>query len=567
MNSEPAWYKYYENTPKHLKYNDLSMYGFLKQGAKAHPGLYAYEFEGKKTNYKEFLAQISQCAQALKAVGIKENDKVTICLPNVPQAIIMFYAINSIGAVANMVHPLSAENEIAFFLELSESKAAITLDRFYYKFAAISERIKLDTLIIATIQEVLDPLKRFAYNMFVVKQKPDMKNGPAYISWKDFMKKGRDYEGECFVEKHSSDVAAILYSGGTTGRMKGILLTNGNFNALAMQTVASGDCIAEGDTMLSIMPVFHGFGLGICIHTALTHGMKCILVPQFDLKTYGNILKKKHPNVIAGVPTLYEALLRLKTMDGVDLSFLKGVFSGGDSLSVELKKKVDKFLSAHNAKVQIREGYGTTECVTASCLTPKNYAREGSIGIPFPDTYYAIVEPGTTNELPVGQEGEIVLKGPSVMLGYLNDEVDNKLSLVKHPDGDIWLHTGDLGKMDEDGFVYFKLRLKRMIVTSGYNVYPTQLENVIDAHEDVLISCVIGVPDPYKMQKVKAYVVLKDGVEPTDAVKESIKAHCVKNIAKYAMPYEFEFRKELPKTLVGKVAYTQLEKENAADNK
>ena len=293
----------------------------------------------------------------------------------------------------------------------------------------------------------------------------------------------------------------------------------------------------------------------------LAKGGRCILVPRFTAKSYSKLITKYKCNFIAGVPTLYEALLRLPNMKNADLSNLKGVFSGGDSLSIELKKKFDQFLAEHKATIRIREGYGTTECVTASCLTPVKRSKEGSIGIPFPDTYYKIVKPGTDEELPYGEEGEIVLAGPTVMAGYYGKEEETARTLRKHADGMTWLYTGDLGSMDDEGFIYFKGRIKRMIITSGYNVYPAQLENILDANEKVQMSCVIGVPDPYKMQKVKAFVMLKPGIEPAQEVKEELLAYCRKYIAKYAMPYDIEFRKELPKTLVGKVAYRVLEEE------
>ena len=358
-------------------------------------------------------------------------------------------------------------------------------------------------------------------------------------------------------------MAVILYSGGTTGVTKGILLSNRNFNALGAQVVATNPMFRPGDKMLAVMPVFHGFGLGIGIHTALIGGACCILVPKFNVSTYAELLIKKQPNIIPGVPTLFEALLRADKLESADLSCLKGVFCGGDSLSIELKKKVDDFLKAHNASVQIRQGYGLTECVTASCLTPKDYNRVGSIGVPFPDTYYKIVKPGTTEELDANFEGEICISGPSVMLRYVDNPEETANTLRRHEDGRIWLHTGDLGKMDEDGFVFFSQRMKRMIITSGYNVYPGQLENIIDGHEKVLLSCVIGVKDPYKVQKVKAFVVLRPGFEANDETKKELLDYCRQHIAKYAMPYDIEFRDELPKTLVGKVAYRILEEEEA----
>jgi len=237
------------------------------------------------------------------------------------------------------------------------------------------------------------------------------------------------------------------------------------------------------------------------------------------------------------------------------------VFSGGDSLSIELKKKLDKFLYDHHASVQVREGYGTTETVTACCLTPSHMFKEGSIGLPFPDTYIKIVEPGTDRELPYGEEGEILLAGPTVMKEYMHHPQETAQTLRAHADGLTWVYTGDLGAMDEQGFVYFKGRAKRMIITSGYNVYPAQIENILDAHEAVQMSCVIGVKDPYRIQSVKAFVKLAEGVEPSEKVKQELLNHCKKHVAKYAMPRDIEFREEMPKTLVGKVAYRVLEEE------
>ena len=313
--------------------------------------------------------------------------------------------------------------------------------------------------------------------------------------------------------------------------------------------------------MLAAMPLFHGFGLGVCIHTMLSQGGRCILVPRFTAKSYAKLMIKYKCNFIAGVPTLYEALLQLPSMEGADLRALKGVFSGGDSLSVELKKKFDKFLYDHNCMIQVREGYGTTETVTACCLTPPHMFKNGSIGVPFPDTYIKIVKPDTDEELPYGEEGEILLAGPTVMKEYMNHPEETAKTLRKHADGLTWVYTGDLGFMDNEGFIYFKGRAKRMIISSGYNIYPGQIENILDANEYVQMSCVIGVPDIYKMQKVKAFVKLVPGVEPNDETKEKLMSYCRKHIAKYAMPYDIEFKEDMPKTLVGKVAYRILEEE------
>ena len=558
------WLRNYGDIPKTLTYHTGSMWNMVEDVVKKYPNHVAYDFMGKKTTYREFAQNVEVCARALKAIGIREGDKLTICMPNCPQTVVIFYAVNLVGAIANMVHPLSSENEIRYFLEESESVAAITLDQFYGKFEAIRSKVSLNQLIIASIRDALPVPIKAGYILTEGRKIPKIPKNAPIIRWNDFMRLGKNYHWKYRVDKKPDDPAVILYSGGTTGVMKGILLSNLNFNALAEQIVATNPMFRPGDKMLAVMPMFHGFGLGVSIHSMLAKGGRCILVPRFTAQSYAKLLIKERCNFIAGVPTLYEALLRLPMMDGADLSCLKGVFSGGDSLSVELKKRFDQFLYDHKATVQVREGYGTTECVTASCLTPVNLYREGSIGFPFPDTFYKIVKPGTQEEVPYGEDGEICISGPSVMLEYLHHPEETAQTLQTHPDGRKWVHTGDLGSMDDDGFVYFKQRIKRMIITSGYNVYPSQLENILDAHELVQMSCVIGVPDPYRMQKVKAFVTLKPGIAPSEERKQEILAYCRKNIAKYAMPYDIEFRDSLPKTLVGKVAYRELEEEELA---
>ncbi|NLD19428.1 MAG: long-chain fatty acid--CoA ligase [Clostridiales bacterium] len=566
MQTKAPWLSSYKNVPHSLNYPDCSMFQLIQDNAKNYQDYIAYEFMGHKVTYQKFIENVHTCAKGLKVLGFKPGDRITICMPNTPQGVTMFYAINLMGCISNMIHPLSSEGEIKFYLNHSHSKGILILDAFLPKLENIIwETPDLEKVMVASISTELNFIKKVGFKLTKGKKIPKIPRRDNITLYSTLMEMGQDYTGEYVVQKKADDPAAILYSGGTTGTTKGIILTNLNFNSLAMQTIAAGDCVIKGHKMLSIMPIFHGFGLGVCIHTMLVGICRCILVPQFSVETYAQLLKKVQPNYIAGVPTLYEALLRSKNMKNVNLACLEGVFSGGDSLSIELKRKVDTFLREHHATVQIREGYGTTECVTASCLTPKSFFKEGSIGIPFPDTFYKIVKASTKNQIPYGDEGEICISGPSVMKEYLDNLEETEAVLQLHEDGRIWLHTGDLGTMDDEGFVYYKQRLKRMIISSGYSIYPSQLENIIDAHPDVLMCTVIGVPDPYKVQKVKAFVVLKNGVSPNDDVRESISQHCVKNIAKYAMPYEFEFRDNLPQTLVGKVAYTVLEKEELAN--
>ena len=567
VTAKTPWAEHMGEVPMHLTYFEGSMYDKVAEIASMYPDSVAFDFMGKSTTYKAMIREIQRCAKALRTIGVREGDKVTIAMPNCPQAIYMFYAVNLIGGICNMIHPLSAEKEIEFYLNESESVTAITLDQFYHKFEHIRENTKVVNIIIASVKDALSKPIRAGYMLTEGRKIKKIPKDAPVIRWKDFLKLSRACFYNYAVQRKGDDPAVILYSGGTTGTTKGIVLTNKNFNALGQQVVATNPMFRPGDKMLAAMPLFHGFGLGVCVHTMLSQGGRCILIPRFTAQSYAKQIVKYKCNFIAGVPTLYEALLRLDSMNGADLSCLKGVFSGGDSLSVELKKKFDQFLKEHNASIQVREGYGTTETVTACCLTPVAYHKEGSIGIPFPDTYIKIVKPGTDEELPYGAEGEILLAGPTVMKEYMKHPDETAQTLRRHADGLTWVYTGDLGVMDEEGFIFFRGRAKRMIISSGYNVYPGQIENILDAHDAVQMSCVIGVPDPYKMQKVKAFVKLNPAYPANDETKQMLLDYCRKHIAKYAMPYDIAFKEDMPKTLVGKVAYRVLEQEELENMK
>ena len=554
------WLAHYGSVPHHLDYPQGSMSDAVFSAAEKYPRQQALAFMGKGISYAQLAEEIRKTAAAFQRIGVKKGDRVTLCLPNIPQAVYSLYALNELGAVVSLIHPLSAEQEIVFYLREAESTVLVGLHQFYDKLEAVQRQYPLHQLIITDIDDALSGLKKWGYRLAVKRKFPALRNG---LRWAEFTEGAQNYRKQ---PMKAEDGAVILFSGGTTGTAKGVLLSNLNFNAGALQTAAMAARPIAGQRILAAMPVFHGFGLGVCVHTALVNGAGSILVPRFNVKEYANLIKKEKPNYIAGVPTLYEALTRTDYLDHADLSCLLGVFSGGDSLSVELKKKMDSFLAARGATVRIREGYGTTECVTASCLTPDHEEREGSIGLPYPDMDYCICKVGTTEELPCGEEGEICLKGPSVMVEYLGHPEETAEALRLHADGERWLHTGDLGVMDADGFLYFRQRLKRIIVTSGYNVYPSQIENILDGHPKVQLSCVIGVPDAYRVHRVKAFVVPKNGVEPTEALRQELLEHCRQYIAKYACPRELEFRTELPKTLVGKVAYKKLEEEETGQH-
>lgn len=565
------WYDFYGDVPHHLDYPDGSMVEVLMETALKYPDFYALEYYNNRITYKEFVDRIVDCAKSLKVMGVKEDDVVSICMPNTPSALVMFYAVNMVGAISNMIHPLSSEKEIEMFLNKTKSKFILTIDINYKKVINVINNTGVKNIIVSSAGDDLKGLKKTMYSIFTTDVTKAIKKirqvflkafqNRDVMSFKKFMQKGSSYYEDYTVSRKDSDTAVILYSGGTSGTPKGIMLSNLNFNALAYQAHLMCDPAKVGDSILSIMPIFHGFGLGVCIHTCLHIGVKCILIPTFKAKKLGELIRKTRPSFLVGVPTLFEALYNNKKLKSGDFSSINCIVSGGDILDEENYIKYNEMFEKYGSKAKIRVGYGLTEACAATCLSPTDMHREKSIGIPFPDTVYKIVKIGTTKEVDILEDGEICISGPTVMRGYINEDEETKNALKEHKDGKIWLHTGDIGCMDEDGFIYFKSRLKRIIVSSGYNIYPSYIETVINKHEYVSNCTVIGVPDKYRGQIAKAFVVLKKEVKLTDDVEKEIKDYCHKYIAKYAMPRKFEFKKELPKTLVGKIAYTVLEEE------
>ena len=564
---DKPWLKYYDEEALHAQPAACTVYQNIYRHNKEHLNDTALEYFGVKISFSKLFEQVEVCAKALLHNGVRPGDCVTLCTSGTPEAIYIVLACSKIGALANFVNPMFQPTQIRDRINETNASFLFVLDKLYSRISSIVSETCIQHLVVLPATASLPAPLRILSNFkdpAVPALKQALKTDCKYCLWSSFLKTGSSSPSSTEAPYQKDTPVVMVYSSGTTGASKGIVLTNKNFNALGQQVIAANPMFRPGDRMLAAMPLFHGFGLGVCVHTMLSQGGRCILIPRFTAKSYAKQIVKYKCNFIAGVPTLYEALLRLPSMDGANLSSLKGVFSGGDSLSIELKKKFDKFLYDHKASIQVREGYGTTETVTACCLTPPHMFKEGSIGLPFPDTYIKIVEPDTDREVPYGQEGEILLAGPTVMKEYMNNPEETAQTLRTHADGLTWVYTGDLGMMDEQGFVYFRGRAKRMIISSGYNVYPGQIENILDAHEYVQMSCVIGVPDPYKMQKVKAFVKLAQGVPATEETKQVLLAYCRKNVAKYAMPYDIEFKEDMPKTLVGKVAYRQLEEEELA---
>ena len=554
------WIKNYQYARANLEYPNNSISDVIMETARKYPEYYAYEYFGNKVTYRNFVKEIENAAKALKNYGVSKDDKVCICMPNTPEGVIMVYATNLIGAIATMIHPMSGEKEIENYINQADAKFILVIDVALEKIINIKRNTKLQKILVASAGESLPYVKKTLYKIGNMRKFTIPKDDDDIVLWSTFISSAKNFVGVCHEPRNAYDPAVILYSGGTTGKPKAILLSNLNFNALAYQAKEMIREVVPGNSVLSILPIFHGFGLAVCIHTPLTFGMKCTLIPQFKVKEFGDLIRRYKPNFIVGVPTLFEALLKQK-LKANELECVEAVISGGDFLTENQKKAIDKFLQEHGSKAKVRPGYGLTEATGATCLSPTDDYKEGSIGYPLPDMYFKIVENDTHKEVPFGQDGEICISGPTVMLKYLNDPVETNQALRFHEDGKVWLHTGDVGCMDKNGLIYFKQRLKRIIISSGYNIYPSHIENVIMSHPKVSACTVIGIPHPYKGQVAKAFIVLEDGVDVNSDIKKEIQELCNKNISYYAIPQEYEYKEKLPTTLVGKVAFKKLEEE------
>ncbi len=557
------WLDYYSREERKIKFTKKSIYHFMKDSMVENKDLIAINYFEHKITYKELLSNINIAAKGLREFGVKEGDIVTICLPNMPEAIYVFYACNKIGAVADIIHPLSSPNQVKFYLQESKSRFLFLVDFDYIKMRDILPETLVYKTILVSPKESMPKMLSLGYALTRgIKTKKPRHYEHEYMKWNEFLLFGISNKKDFEANVKKDDLALILHSGGTTGKPKGIMISNYSFNAIAQQGAVNVIDVRPQDKIVTILPIFHGFGLGICVHTPICLGVEVILMPEYDEKRFYKIWKKDKPHVILGVPTLWEAMMSNKRFADVDMHNLKYIVSGGDYLTVNNETRINNFLHQHGAKVNILKGYGMTESVAATCYTFPGTNEPGSIGIPMVGNIYKICDPETMQELPLGEEGEICVHGPTLMMGYLNNPEETDKILRRHDDGMLWLHTGDIGYISLNGIVYYTQRLKRMIVVSGFNVYPSQIEEVLARHPAVDKVCVIGIPHPYKMHVPKAYIVLKEGYKESNKLINELKNMCQKDLSIYSQPKEFEFRDSLPKTLYGKVDYKALEKES-----
>ena len=549
-------YGYIEKLPKELKYFNGSMYEAVLRSAERYPNRTALEYFKMEISYKEMLKKINKAACAMKALGIEKGDFVTICMPNTPEAVYMFYAVNEIGAVANMVHPLSSEKEIEDYLIQSKSKMMLCIDVAYPRVENIIKNTEVEHLIVVSPTRSMDFLLRLLFKL-TKGRKNHVKRSQQVMTWDRFMFQALKYTEDPHVEMKPNDPAVILYSGGTTGKPKGVILTSMNFNAQALGAkYLVPELLKPKYSMLCFLPNFHAFGMGVCMHIPLYCGMRMVLIPQFNAKKLKSYIKNYRINILVGVPTVFEYMMKVK-FGPRELRRVKGVVSGGDIVSQSLKDSINQFLKDHGSRAVIQNGYGLTEAAGGMIFSAKSVAGlPAAIGFPLPDSEALILDLKTKKPAKLGKDGEILVRGLTIMKGYLNNPKETEKSFTK-VNGKKYLKTGDIGYMDERGVVYFKARLKRMIISNGYNIYPGNVEEAT-LKSDFVDSCIcIGVPDKLRGELVKVFIVLKPDTHEHAARKDLNKLY-KKYLAKYEIPRELEFVPELPKTKLGKVDFMAL---------
>lgn len=555
------WKKYYKSEEMNFKVPDISIYNYFEKKASSYGDLNAIDYCGRKIKYSELLEKVDRCAKSFYFNGIRAGDVVTLIMSNTPEAVISFLALNKIGAISNMLHHLSSENEIKKTIISTNSKMLLIIDYVYEKVKKILKATNLLKVIVVKTNNAMPLVANLEYNISHLFDYNLPKNSNFYVYWNDFFYSSNDINVSDYKRNTKKNTPAVMiHSGGSTGVPKAIMISNGNFVTFSIQSGIIYKEIEIGDKNLAMMPIFHGFGLATNVYFPLTMGMEVILIPRFQASKFEKILNDYKPEFVMAVPTIYEEMLKIDN-NNLDMSNLKYALSGGDILKKSLEDRINDFFLAHNSKVKISCGFGMSEALTGVVCETNEVNRDGTVGIPLPGCYVGIFS-SDDQELPYDQDGEICISGPNVMLGYYNNIKETNLALHVHDDGNIWLHSGDIGSMDKDGFITYKGRIKRMIVTSGYNVYPSQIEELLETHPAIMLCNVVGVPDSRKGEVIKAYIVLNKGFLPFPALIKNFKKLCEKNLPKYAHPSDYEFRKSLPRTIVGKIDFKALQDEN-----
>ncbi len=547
-----------------------TMYQKFQDSAAQHQSQACFYYYNNTISWEKAEKMVDLCAAALTANGVRKGDRVIICAPNIPQCITAIYAVNKIGAIASMLHPLSVKSEAEYAVNLVGAKFAFCFD--------VSEKAFQGMKHLTLVRcKTASYFPKNAYGFIanqLYKKKIKGKTAPATevhknIEWSKFLKEGEEFlknGGKVEIAEDPLAVAAIMMTGGTTGNPKGVQLTNEAINNLSYQLVDVVETVlgmkveSDKDAMLTALPVFHGFGFALCMHVSICTGMPQSLFPQFDAKMCSDSIKKYGINYVFGVPDFFEKVHKAGYLKGIDMSNMKLIGSGGDVVPYSLTEKMDVLLKENGAKCHFVSGYGLTECVTVCSFTdPRREAPQGCIGIPCYNIEAMTVKPGTTEEIK-GEDGELCIYGPTLMEGYYNDPDETAKVLVKHDDGKVWLHTGDMCFIEEKtGDIYYRQRLKRVYKISGYLVYPSFIEEAYRAMAEIYDCCVIGTGEEGKT-KLKLFVVKNKKYNQDDeaALTQKIIEFGNQNLSKWSVPKEIVYIDELPRTKIGKVDFKVL---------
>jgi len=553
------WLKYYDQKFIDQTLPALSAFEYVCQRSKNHLNDTALEYYGRKFTYADLIVNVKKTAAALRGAGVKKGDIITVVSIMTPEIIALFYAADMMGATLNLVDPRYSVEGIREYIEEVDSHLLVCLNVVYERCRQAAKRTNVEKVIVLSPADSLPPLMAVGYKLTT----PDKnKYASNVIRWKQFIKGG---EGQSTAaEPYDPDHACVVvHTGGTTGSPKGVMLTDDCFNGIALQFQAYPKLFHRGQKLMNIMPPFIAYGFACGIHLPLVLGFTVIIIPNLDPAKLGSLVLKHKPEHMFGVPTHYQQLASDPKLRDKDLSFIINYAAGGDSLSRGAEQTVNDFLAAHGARYPIAKGYGMTEVSSAATVAAGLDNKPGSVGIPMVNTVVAAFEPGTDQELPIGQRGELCISGPCLMKGYYNKPEETAILLRRHPDGRVWAHTGDMGYLDEDGFVFLDSRIKRMIIRhDGFKVFPSMIENVVSRHPAVHQCSVVGCADKDHTQGRLpfVYIVLKaDTTAKKKQVIRELERMCAEELPEYVQPVAYKFISSMPMTPVGKVDYRQLE--------
>lgn len=553
------WLKFYTEEAVNAELPQCSIYEYLTAACKGDSDGIAIDYFGSNISYGNLIKSIDEAASAFYGCGVRENDVVTICSLTTPEMICCLYGLSKLGAVANIVEPRTNPKSIVDRINGTNSKLLVILDIFYHKIKSFD--IHADGIVILSLASSMPARAKLGFVLTKGRKIPPIEYSDKLMKWSSFIARRDNSRSLAAAPYRARKPAAIIYTSGTTGIPKGAQLTDDSLNAIAFQYRFLFP-YNRGDSFLDIMPPFIAYGLTCGIHMPLTLGLKLIIIPAFSPDKFDGYIAEHKPNVFIGVPSHFEYLIKSPRLKSMDLSFIKVCGMGGDSLNPELEVELDKFLKAHGALSEVYKGYGMTEMSSAAAsLTHLTGGKAGSVGVPFQFNNASVFVPGTDEELKYGEEGEICFSGPGMMLGYYNNDAETQRVLLRHSDGTVWAHTQDIGYMDEEGFIYFKGRIKRMIVRpDGHNVWPLAIENVVAAHPAVKDCAVVGLPNRKgKDGRIPtAFVVIGDNYSEA-AAEEELRALCLKELPERDAPLLYYFVEKIPLTSVGKVDYRQLE--------